>query len=148
MLVFRIFRQVSIEREDIFSISVDVENFSTLLPKYFKSLKIQTKKNREIFVDEKISFMGKIMSTKTMHIIKPPNKHDIHILSGPLKHSQFEEFYEKSDSGTQVTIIVKLKFNGVFKIFYLFKPLIKLQINKVMDEFISACEIQTQGYQN
>ena len=143
MLKFVIKRNSKIPREKIFSISIAIEQFSNLMPKYFKSLKITNKVNSEIFVDEEILFLSKGFKVQTKHVVKNPNIHEIHILSGPLKNSSFIETYEDSLTGTEVTIIVNLNFNGISKLFYLLKPLIENRINKVMDEFISACDLKS-----
>lgn len=140
MLKLVISRTTDIERDKIFSISVNIEQFSKLMPKYFKSLQITNKINSEYFVDEEISFFTKSIWIQTKHIVKNPDIHEIHILSGPLKNSSFIETYQSLIKGTKVTIIVTLKFNGIFKFLYIFKPLIENRINKIMDEFISACE--------
>ena len=142
MLKFEILRKTKIDRNAIFSISVDIEEFSNLMPKYFKSLKITNKVNSDFFVDEEILFFTKAIKVQTKHVVKNPNIHEIHILSGPLANSSFVETYENTLAGTVVTIIVNLNFNGIFKLFYLFKPLIENRVNKIMDEFISACEAQ------
>ena len=142
MLKFEISRETKIDRDSIFAISIDIEKFSNLMPKYFKSLKITNKINSEFFVDEEISFFSKTITVKTKHVVKNPDIHEIHILSGPLKNSSFVETYENTLKGTVVTIIVNLKFNGIFKLFYLFKPVIENRVHKIMDEFISSCELQ------
>lgn len=136
------------DRDAIFSISINIENFSKLMPQYFKSLEITKKVNSVFFVDEKISFFTKGIKIKTKHVIKNPNIHEIHILSGPLQNSSFIEAYENSSAGTEITIIVNLNFNGIFKLFYLFKPLLENRINKIMDEFVSACELQNNRLLN
>ena len=145
MLKFVISRKTKIEREKIFALSVNIEQFSNLMPRYFKSLKITKKVNANFFVDEEISFFSKGIKVKTKHVVKNPNIHEIHILSGPLKNSSFIENYEKSFTGTDVTIIINLNFNGIFKLFYLFNPLIEKRVNKIMDEFISACELKNKN---
>ena len=120
--------------------SNNIENFSKLLPKYFTSLIIEKKIKNEIFVEEKIPFLFNSIKVKTKHIIENPNKHEIHILSGPLKKSSFIEYYEPSNLGTEVKIYIKLHFNGVFKILYPLTNFIENKINNIMDEFIFACE--------
>jgi len=140
MQKIKLVRYSSLERDVIFGISTDIERFSKLLPKYFKSLQITKSCNSEYFVTEKISFLGKILETQTKHVVKKPDIHEIHILTGPLRNSSFLEFYEISDDGTKVTVEVNLQFNGVFRLFSLFRYFIKKQVNKILDEFLLSCE--------
>jgi ribosome-associated toxin RatA of RatAB toxin-antitoxin module len=136
MLEVELIRNTNLDRDFIFKLSTDIENFSKLLPKYFKSLTILESKNSEFLVEEKITFMGRSIVVKTKHVVRKPNFHSIQILNGLLKNSYFSELYEPSVSGTRITIDVKLKFNGISKLLFLFSFLIKNQINKVMDEFL------------
>jgi ribosome-associated toxin RatA of RatAB toxin-antitoxin module len=140
MLTFKISRITFLERKKIFELSMDIENFSNLMPKYFRSLQITDKINSEIFVDETLSFLGITQKVQTKHKILEPNIHEIHILSGPLRGSSFIEYYDELDDGTKIEIDVQLKFNGFFKILYLMKLLIEKKINKTMDEFVQSCE--------
>lgn len=145
MLKINLIRNSKLERDLIFKLSTDIENFSKLLPKYFQSLKITDFNNSGLFVDEKISFLGRTLTVKTKHVIKKPNLHSIHILTGPLKGSSFVERYESKPFGTKIIIDVNLKFNGLGRIFYFLSFFIHKQINKVMDEFVLACESQQKS---
>ncbi|MFB5607808.1 MAG: hypothetical protein ACE5RI_06755 [Candidatus Nitrosomaritimum yanchengensis] len=145
MLKINLIRNSKLERDLIFKLSTDIENFSKLLPKYFQSLKITDFNNSGLFVDEKISFLGRTLTVKTKHVIKKPNLHSIQILTGPLKGSSFVERYESKPFGTKIIIDVNLKFNGLGRIFYFLSFFIHKQINKVMDEFVLACESQQKS---
>ena len=68
MLKIKLVRYSNLERDVIFDISTDIERFSKLLPKYFKSLQITKSCNSEYLVTEKISFLGKILETQTKHV--------------------------------------------------------------------------------
>ncbi|MGD8299277.1 MAG: hypothetical protein PVG77_01060 [Nitrosopumilaceae archaeon] len=145
MLKINLARNSKLERDFIFKLSTDIENFSTLLPKYFQSLKITDSNNSELFVDEKISFLGRTLTVKTKHVIKKPDFHSIHILTGPLRGSSFVELYESKSFGTKIIIDINLKFHGLGRFFYLLSFFIHKQINKVMDEFVLACESQQKS---
>ena len=139
MLTFKISRTSFLERKKIFELSIDIENFSKLMPKYFRSLRITNIINSEIFVDEDLSFLGITQKVQTMHKILKPNVHEIYILSGPLRGSSFTEYYDEFEDGTKIEIVVLLKFNGFFKLLYPMRLLIEKKINKIMDEFVRSC---------
>lgn len=140
MLKIHLVRNSKLDRDFIFKLSTDIENFSKLLPKYFRSLKITGSNNSELLVDEKISFLGRTLTVKTKHLIKKPDLHSIHILTGPLRGSSFVERYESKSFGTEIIIDVNLKLNGLGRILYFLSFFIHKQINKVMNEFVLACE--------
>ena len=104
-------------RDKLFSISIDVENFPSLMPKYFKSIIIKKSIGNEIFVDEKIHFLGTFLDVKTKHVIVHPKIHEVHILSGLMRGSSFVESYDETSDGTNVTIDVSINLNGVSKLF-------------------------------
>jgi len=127
-------------RDKLYSISIDVENFPSLLPKYFKSIIIKKSIGNEIFVDEKIHFLGGFLNVNTKHVIVHPKIHEVHILSGLMRGSTFVESYDDTSDETNVTIDVFIKFNGVSKLFLPFGFLIKRQMSRVMDEFLNSAE--------
>jgi len=140
MIHFTLKKISKANRDKLYSVSIDVENFSNLMPKYFKSLIIKKSIGNEIFVDEKIHFLGSLLDVKTKHVIIHPRIHEIHILSGTLRDSSFVESYDKTSDGTNVVIDVSIKFNGVSKLCLPFGFLIKRQMAKVMDEFLDSAE--------
>jgi len=140
MIRFTLKKNSRIIRDKLYSISIDVENFPNLLPKYFKSIIIKKSIGNKIFVDEKIHFLGGFLNIKTKHGIVHPKIHEVHILSGLMRGTSFVESYDETSDGTNVTIDVFIKFNGVSKLFLPFGFLIKRQMTRVMDEFLNSAE--------
>ncbi len=140
MIYFSLNKSVKMNRDKLFSISTDVENFPSLMPKYFESIIITKTIGNEIFVDEKIHFLGNILNVKTKHLIIHPRIHEVHILSGLMRGSSFVEFYNETLDGTNVTIDVLINLNGISKLFLPFRFLIKRQMERVMNKFLSSAE--------
>jgi len=140
MIRFTLKKNSRIIRDKLYSISIDVENFPNLLPKYFKSIVIKKSIGNEIFVDEKIHFLGGFLDIKTKHVIVHPKIHEVYILSGPMRGTSFVESYDETSDGTNVTIDIFIKLNGVSKLFLPFGFLIKRQMSRVMDEFLNSAE--------
>jgi len=140
MIRFTLKKNSRIIRDKLYSISIDVENFPNLLPKYFKSIVIKKSIGNEIFVDEKIHFLGGFLDIKIKHVIVHPKIHEVYILSGPMRGTSFVESYDETSDGTNVTIDIFIKLNGVSKLFLPFGFLIKRQMSRVMDEFLNSAE--------
>jgi hypothetical protein len=119
MIRFTLKKNSRMTRDKLYSISIDVENFPSILPKYFKSIIIKKSIGNEIFVDEKIHFLGSLLVVKTKHVIIHPKIHEVHILSGPIRGSSFVESYDE---------ILPFGF------------LIKRQMARVMGEFLGCAE--------
>lgn len=58
---FVLTKNSKIDRDELYSVSIDVKNFPNILPKYFKSIIIQKSNENEIFVDEEIHFLKNIL---------------------------------------------------------------------------------------
>ena len=140
MIYFTLKKNSRMIRDKLFSISIDVEKFPSLMPKYFKSIIITKSIGNEIFVDEKIHFLGSFLDVKTKHVIVHPRIHEVHILSGLMHGSSFVESYDETSNGTDVTIDVSIKLNGVLKLFLPFGFLIKRQMARVMGKFLNSAE--------
>ena len=129
----------------IFNISTDVENFHKIMPKYFKSLTVISSSLNEIIVSESIHFLGIKIKIKTKHVILKPNIHKVFILDGPVKGTSFIETYNSSLSGTDISILVDLKLNGILKLIPFLKFLLLKRMNFVMSEFITCAEIYSKS---
>tara|TARA_B110000438_G_C15719859_1_gene609295 strand:- start:281 stop:721 length:441 start_codon:yes stop_codon:yes gene_type:complete len=130
----------NLERDIIFEISTDVENFHKIMPKYFKSLEIITNSTNEKIVLEFIHFLGRKIKIKTKHIILKPNVHKVFILTGPAKGTSFIETYNSTSTGTDISILVNLKLNGILKLIPFLKILLLRRMNSIMSEFIVCAE--------
>ena len=135
----------NLERDLIFSISTDVENFHKIMPKYFKSLKIISDSLNEKIVLESIDFLGRKIKIKTKHMIVKPNVHKVFILTGPVRGTSFIETYDSTLSGTSISILVDLKLHGILKLIPFLKILVLKKMNSVMSEFIICAEIYSKS---
>ena len=142
---FNLIQKSNLERDLIFSISTDVENFHKIMPKYFKSLKIISDSLNEKIVLESIDFLGKKIKIKTKHIIVKPNVHKVFILTGPVRGTSFIETYDSTLSGTSISILVDLKLHGILKLIPFLKILVLKKMNSVMSEFIICAEIYSKS---
>ena len=148
MIYFTLRKFSSVSRDKLYAISVDVKNFSNIMPKYFESISIAKSIESQIIADEKIRFLGSSLSVKTKHVILPPDVHEVYIMSDMLHGSSFIEKYEEIPNGTNVTIEVSIKFNGISKLFLPFGFFIKRKMSNVMDEFLKSSKRINSDYSN
>ena len=142
---FNLVQKSNLDRDILFKISTDVENFHKIMPKYFKSLKIITNSLNEKVVLESIDFLGRKIKIRTKHVIVKPNIHKVFILTGPVRGTSFIETYDSTASGTSISILVDLKLHGILKLIPFFKILILKRMNSVMSEFIICAEIYSNS---
>ena len=134
-----------LNRDLIFKISTDVENFHKVMPDYFKSLKIISDSSNEKIVLEYLDFLGRQIEIKTKHVIIQPNLHKVFILTGPAKGTSFVETYDSNSSGTDISIEVNLQLNGILKFIPFLKILLLKKMDSVMSEFIICAELYAKS---
>lgn len=140
MSKFNLIQKSNLDRDLIFKISTDVENFHKVMPEYFKSLKIISNSSSEKIVLESIAFVGRQIEIKTKHVIIQPNLHKVFILTGPAKGTSFIETYVPSSVGTDISIEVDLQLTGILKLIPFLKIFLLKKMNNVMSEFITCAE--------
>ena len=140
MSKFNLIQKSNLDRDLIFKISTDVENFHKVMPEYFKSLKIISNSSSEKIVLESIAFVGRQIEIKTKHVTIKPNLHKVFILTGPAKGTSFIETYVSSSVGTDISIEVDLQLTGILKLIPFLKIFLVKKMNNVMSEFITCAE--------
>ena len=103
-------------------------------------MKIIDNSTNEKIVLESINFLGRKIKIKTKHIILKPDVHKVFILTGPARGTSFIETYSSSSTGTDISILVDLKLNGLLKLIPFLKILLLKRMNSVMSEFIISAE--------
>ncbi|ARS64570.1 hypothetical protein NMSP_0951 [Candidatus Nitrosomarinus catalina] len=145
MSSFTLIQKSKLNRDLIFKISTDVENFHKVMPDYFKSLKIISDSSNEKIVLEYLDFLGRQIEIKTKHVIIQPNLHKVLILTGPAKGTSFVETYDSNSSGTDISIEVNLQLNGILKFVPFLKILLLKKMDSVMSEFIICAELYAKS---
>ena len=64
----------------------------------------------------------------------------VFVLTGPAKGTSFIETYNSRMNGTDISILVDLKLNGLLKFIPFLNILILKRMNSVMSEFIVCAE--------
>ena len=134
---FEFTKIVNVDRDLIFGISTNYENFTKILPDHFKNLEIIEKNENSTKISETINFLGRTATVLTEHVVIRPDRHIVTMLDGPTKGSNFDEIYEKVGAQTKITINVDFILHGSLKILGFFaKGKIKTQMDNIMNEFV------------
>lgn len=141
---FAFTKTVDVNRDLIFQISTDYENFTKVLPEHFKELKIVERNENHTKIQERLKFLGRTVDVLTEHIVEKPDRHIVRLLDGQAKGTTFDERYEVDGEKTKVTINVNLILHGSLKILGTFaKGKIKQNMNSVMDQFVNYARLQS-----
>ena len=134
-------KTVKAERNKVFDIAANYEQFQKILPKYFPSIRICSVRGNTAVVEEHMRGAGRELIMMTKHVTKYPELHEVFIIGGDAKGSHIIERYESIKDGTKITVEADLNLSGSLKIVAFFsKAKIKKEFTKIMDEFAKIAE--------
>ncbi len=132
---------IKAERKKVFDIVANYESFEKMLPQYFPSIRVCSKRNDVAVVEEHHRIAGKELIMMTRHVIKYPEIHEVFVIGGDTKGSHIVEKYETISEGTKIIVEADIKLNGIMKIAEFFgKGKILKSFSKVMNEFAKIAE--------
>ena len=132
---------VKAERNKVFDIVANYEQFQKILPKYFPSIRVLSVRDNTSVVEEHIRVAGRELVMMTKHVIQYPELHEVFVIGGDAKGSHIIERYESIKDGTKITVEANLNLSGPLKILAFFGRFkIKNGFTKIMDEFAKIAE--------
>ena len=132
---------IKAERSKVFNTITDFENLPNRLPEFFNSIKIVSKEGNVTIIEESIKMAGRDITQTTKHILTPPEKHEVLVMTGDAKGSHIVETYENVSEGTKVTVDGDFKLSGKLKLVgFIAKRKIEKNINEVMDAIAKIVE--------
>ena len=132
---------VKADRNKVFDIAANYEAFEKILPQYFPSIRVRSKRDNVSVVEEHIRVAGRELVMMTKHVTKYPELHEVFVIGGDAKGSHIVERYETVPEGTKITVDADIKLKGVMKIAGLLgKKKILNGFSTIMDEFAKIAE--------
>ena len=132
---------VKAERNRVFDVAANYEEFEKTLPQYFPSIRVRSQRDNVAVVEEHLRVAGKELVMMTKHVTTYPELHEVYVIGGDAKGSKIIEKYEIVPEGTKITVDADIKLKGVMKIAGLFgKKKILNSFSKIMDEFAKIAE--------
>ncbi|MGQ0792150.1 MAG: SRPBCC family protein [Nitrosopumilaceae archaeon] len=132
---------VKAERNKVFDILANYEQFQKILPKYFPSIRVLSVRGNTSVVEEHIKVTGREFVMMTKHVTKYPELHEVFVIGGDAKGSHIIERYESITDGTKITVEADLNLSGPLKLIAFFgKAKFKKEFTKIIDEFAKIAE--------
>lgn len=134
-------KTIKADRQHVFDIVANYENFEKILPQYFPSVRIRSVRDNTAVVEEHLVFGGRELVMMTKHITKYPELHEVFVIGGDAKGSHIVEQYEKVPEGTKMTVNADLNLKGILKIAGLFgKKRILAEYDGIVEAFAQIAE--------
>ena len=93
---------VKAERNKVFDIAANYENFQKTLPEYFTSIRVRSSRDNVAIVEEHVKISGKELVMMTKHVTQYPEIHEVFVIGGDVKGSHIVEKYESVDAGQKL----------------------------------------------
>ncbi len=137
---FYIEKIIHMNRNTIFDIIAHQQNFLTLLPDTFSSIKIKSLRAETYVAEEHIHIFNgeKIITSK--YFINRPYSREMSILGGDGKGSRIVEKYTEINEGTKLTLNVNLKFHKLKITKYFLKNKFLKEISNIVNCFVYELE--------
>ena len=138
---FSIDKIVYAQRNFVFEIFSNFENYQKLLSQHFPSVRVRSIRNDIAVVEEHMMLGNKELVIMAKHVSQPPLLHEIFVIGGDAKGSHIKEQFLDHSDGTKIIIDVDLKVNGKMKISELFaKNNLQENYSKILDAFVKIAE--------
>lgn len=132
---------IKADRQAVFDVVANYENFQKLLPQYFPSIRVRSVRDNVAVVEEHLKLGDRELVMTTKHVTKYPEIHEVFVLGGDAKGSHIIEKYDKVSEGTKITVDADIRLSGVKVIAaILAKKKIASDFSKIIDEFAKIVE--------
>lgn len=138
---FSLERIVHANRESVFEIFSNFENYSKLFPQHFPSTRVRSIRNNVSVVEEYLNLGDKEFLIMAKHVTNAPISHDVFVIGGDAKGSIFKEKFLELENGTKIIVEVDFKIKGKLKISSIFgKKTYEQDYGKILDDFVRIAE--------
>jgi coenzyme Q-binding protein COQ10 len=132
---------IKAERQAVFDIVANYENFEKTLPQYFPSVRVLSVRENVAVIEEHLKIGERELVMTTKHVTKYPELHEVFVLGGDAKGSHIVEKYEKVPEGTMLIMDADIRLGGIMIIAgILAKKKMASDFGKIIDEFAKIAE--------
>ena len=137
-----IVKQVDIDKEKIFLIMTDLENYTKVLPRNIKSIEIIEDSDNVILAEYEVVEAGITSKLLVQHIMYPYYEHTIEVMDGDAKGTKITQKFTDTDSVTTIHTLVELDLKGILSPFgFLPKGNLEHASNTIVTSFIDYAKI-------
>ena len=129
------------DRDIVYKVFSDYENYQKIAPEFFPSIRIRSVRNNVAVVEEHMNLGNEEFVIMAKHVTDEPVLHDVYIIGGDAKGSHIQEQFIETPQGTKILVTVDLKLKGKMKIGGIFsKNRYQENYEEILDNFIKIAE--------
>lgn len=138
---FSLEKIVNSNRDDVFEIFSNFENYQRIIPQHYPSVRIRSIRGDVSVVEEHLILGDMELLIMAKHIFQKPILHEMVVIGGDAKGSKIKQEFVELENGTKVLVDVDLKFKGKMKLSVMFgKNNFKQDYDEILDDFVKLAE--------
>lgn len=138
---FSLEKIVNNNRNDVFEIFSNFENYQRIIPQHYPSVRIRSMRGDVSVVEEHLILGNMELLIMAKHVSQKPILHEMIVIGGDAKGSRIKQEFIELENGTKVLVDVDLKFKGKMMISVMFgKNNFKQDYDAVLDDFVKLAE--------
>ena len=138
---FSLEKIVNGNREDVFEIFSNFENYQRIIPQHYPSVRVRSMRGDVSVVEEHLILGTMELLIMAKHVSQKPILHEMTVIGGDAKGSKIKQEFIELENGTKVLVDADLKFKGKMKISVMFgKNNFKQDYDDVLDDFVKLAE--------
>ena len=138
---FSLEKIVKNNRNEVFEIFSNFENYQRIIPQHYPSVRIRSMRGDVSVVEEHLILGDLELLIMAKHVSQKPILHEVIVIGGDAKGSRIRQEFIELEKGTKILVDVDLKFKGKMKISTMFgKNSFKQDYDVILDDFVKLAE--------
>ena len=137
-----IIKEVDIEKEKIFLVMTDLENYPKVLPRNIKSIDIIEQSDNVILAEYTVVEAGVYSKLLVQHKMYPYYEHVMEVMDGDAKETKVTQKFTDTNSITTINTIIEFDLKGILSPFsFLPKGNLEHAANTILTNFVDYAQI-------
>ena len=137
-----IIKEVDIEKEKIFLVMTDLENYPKVLPRNIKSIDIIEQSDNVILAEYTVVEAGVYSKLLVQHKMYPYYEHVMEVMDGDAKETKVTQKFTDINSITTINTIIEFDLKGILSPFsFLPKGNLEHAANTILTNFVDYAQI-------
>ena len=138
---FSLEKIVNAKRKIVYETLSNYENYQTLIPQHFPSVRVRSVRGNVSVVEEHMNLGDRELVLMSKHVTKEPVLHEVFVIGGDAKGSHIKQQFIEISEGTKIVVDVDLKLKSKMKISSMFgKNKFEEDYTKILDDFAKIAE--------